>query len=394
MIIIVPFLIKQIGSENFGKLEFAKSVAYYFTILINFGFNYTSTQRIAVARSDQKTLNKIFVSTYICKIGLILITIPLLLLVLNSFEILGRNKIVFVGFWLLSIMSGLVPGFIYQGLNKMHNMVAIDLFFRSIFVVFIFLSIKSSEDMWMYPFGYVIADGLRCVLGVLWLIYRYKFRVVSIDWSYTFGLFRESFFVFGSSLSRTIYDKFPQIIIGTTLGAGSVAVYVVSTKIIGELYILIYQISQAMFPVVAKRAIKDIRGAIIFCKKILLVAIPAILFVLAVIYVNSEMIVEKLSAKRVVGGAEILRCCIVLPLVVFIYTFAANSFLIPTGNSKNYSKIVLSVSIVSMTVLYLFRYGLSLLNICQVLVCAEILTCCVILVYAFSIVSKKLSKAE
>ena len=72
-LILIPYISRIVGVENYGKLEYARVFVLYFTVLIDYGFNYTATREIALNRDDKVQLNKIFTQVIICKIVLFLL---------------------------------------------------------------------------------------------------------------------------------------------------------------------------------------------------------------------------------------------------------------------------------------------------------------------------------
>ena len=55
-VIIVPFVIRALGVEAFGKASYAQNIVAYLTILVNFGFDYSATQDVAINRDDKEKL--------------------------------------------------------------------------------------------------------------------------------------------------------------------------------------------------------------------------------------------------------------------------------------------------------------------------------------------------
>ena len=80
-LIVIPYLMIVLGAENYGFIGLSTAFSQYFVLIIDFGFNFTATKRIAIAKesNDSELLNKTFFSTLYCKIILFVISIILLL---------------------------------------------------------------------------------------------------------------------------------------------------------------------------------------------------------------------------------------------------------------------------------------------------------------------------
>src|SRR5690606_41559561 len=69
-----PYLIKTIGTDQYGSLIYSQAIIGYFVILINFGFSITATREIAPNREDKRKLSSIVSATYFIKLCLFIIS--------------------------------------------------------------------------------------------------------------------------------------------------------------------------------------------------------------------------------------------------------------------------------------------------------------------------------
>jgi O-antigen/teichoic acid export membrane protein len=84
-IITFPIIARIIGPEKFGAISFAAAAVTYFTLLINYGFDLSSTRAIAKNKDDIQERNKVFSEVLFAKIFLLGISI----LVFRRKEIVG-----------------------------------------------------------------------------------------------------------------------------------------------------------------------------------------------------------------------------------------------------------------------------------------------------------------
>ncbi|NMD03315.1 MAG: oligosaccharide flippase family protein, partial [Bacteroidales bacterium] len=81
-IILIPYLYRILGKENYGLVVFAQTVALYFSIIVNYGFNVTATRDISVNRDNQIKRSEIISYVLAIKILFFVISsIPLSLLI-------------------------------------------------------------------------------------------------------------------------------------------------------------------------------------------------------------------------------------------------------------------------------------------------------------------------
>ena len=147
-LIIYPYLIRILGKELYGTIIFTQTVATYFSIFINFGFNIFGAKEIAINKQNIEKINEIFSSILIIKSIFWIISILILIISLFLLHI-GVDKIILYIFsFLICINEVLFPQWFFQGIEKMkYNNKSIIYYFNSIFctdkrAIFISSSIK------------------------------------------------------------------------------------------------------------------------------------------------------------------------------------------------------------------------------------------------------------
>ena len=59
-LVLIQYIIRTAGLEAFGKISYAQNIILYLTVLVNFGFEYSATQEVALNRDNRKQTNIIF----------------------------------------------------------------------------------------------------------------------------------------------------------------------------------------------------------------------------------------------------------------------------------------------------------------------------------------------
>jgi PST family polysaccharide transporter len=54
----VPYLVRVLGVENYGRVAFAYAFIQYFVVLTDYGFNLSATQKVALLRDDAVSLSR------------------------------------------------------------------------------------------------------------------------------------------------------------------------------------------------------------------------------------------------------------------------------------------------------------------------------------------------
>ena len=59
-ILLIPYLLKTVGEEKFGIYIFSWTFIFYFVYLVNYGFDFSATNQIAINKIDKYKISNIF----------------------------------------------------------------------------------------------------------------------------------------------------------------------------------------------------------------------------------------------------------------------------------------------------------------------------------------------
>lgn len=74
----LPYIIRTVGTGNYGIVVFAQTVISYFIVLVNFGLDVSAVKDVSVARNDRPKLNEVVSSVLLIKTILFLISFVIL----------------------------------------------------------------------------------------------------------------------------------------------------------------------------------------------------------------------------------------------------------------------------------------------------------------------------
>ena len=78
-LIILPYLVRVLGSEKYGLVMIAQSVALFLTIVVDFGFNISATKEVASIKNDKEKLSQFYWNIVFIKFVLIIVTFIIIL---------------------------------------------------------------------------------------------------------------------------------------------------------------------------------------------------------------------------------------------------------------------------------------------------------------------------
>jgi len=257
-LLIVPYVSRVIGLDNFGKLEFARTLVVYFTIFIDYGFNLTVTREISINRNNKEELNRIVSETYVAKFILFIVATVALYILTVLFEDYNNMSFLLWVTFLINIGFFLFPLWFFQGIERLSKIAFINFFIKVLFFLSIFFVIKNKEDFWKYNF---IISMVQIIIGIvsIYILRRtYNIQYTKVNFKRLIKKYKDGFNVFLSTILVSIFVTYAFILLkkyGTDSDLGAYSTAIKLAMIIQGLVILPF--AQSFFPHISKLAVED-----------------------------------------------------------------------------------------------------------------------------------------
>lgn len=206
-LLVTPYLVSRIGIENFGKSTYVLGIMAFLSVIIEYGFNITTTKEISINRNNKVSLSIIYTNTVISKGLLFIFVLFFLLAYILFYNTCGHATENNLYFFSISYIIGqaLLPQWIFQGLEKMVTVSIVNAFSKLLYIALVFTIIKKAED-------YIIVNlllGLSMVLNAIVLniiLYvKHEIKIVKTSYSNVINSLSESWNTFISSASINLY---------------------------------------------------------------------------------------------------------------------------------------------------------------------------------------------
>lgn len=191
----VPYLAHTIGVSRYGDIAFASAVMVYFQTVVDYGFVYSSVREIAKCQNEIDKISNIYSRVLFSRMLLALFSLSILLLLIISIPIFRENSLILLVSFLLVIGQALFPDWLFQGLERMKYITIFNVMIKSVFLVCVFVFIKSPNDYWMQPLfvslGYIISGIIAVIIVRKWGIRlrRISFNEIKIGIKNNFDIF-------------------------------------------------------------------------------------------------------------------------------------------------------------------------------------------------------------
>lgn len=356
-LITYPYLIRTLGSGEYGRIIFYQSILAFFVIFISFGFQIISTQNISKSRDDKNELNKIVTSTYIIKL---LFTIISFLIITTYFLISKTRGSDLILILLLSsalIYELFFPIWYFQGIEKMNYVSYYNGIPKVIQVVSIFVFVMNENDTLTYASILAATSILTVILSLIKVFYIDRITLVKLKFKEINRYYKQSLPIFHTTVFVTINVQVSKTIIGSSLGMSQLALYDLSEKVVNILKTPFGTFGQALFPKSARESFRELKKPII---AMIFISIIAIIFV----NVFAENIVLFLGGRDMLEAADYLRIMSVAIVGAVISTSFSIHVLIPSGNGKDVSLVYMFTSLFFCSLLFML-YILGQLTIAK-----------------------------
>lgn len=353
-LITLPYLVRVLGPEKYGLINFAAAFIYYFVLLTDYGFNLSATREISINRENKQKVLSIFNSVMFVKFVLMIISLIIMLATVFFIPKFRQDWLIYIYTFGMVLGNILFPIWLFQGMEKMRLVALLNLLAKFIFVIAIFIFVKRQSDYIYVPLitsiGFMTAGVISLVIAArrFGIIFRMPARE---DCIYSM---KEGWHVFISTVSVSLYTSSNAFILGLFTNNTIVGYYSASERIIRSGQRLINPISQTLYPHISKLVADSKEKAAYFIRKVIVIfggvgfAASILLFVLAAPIVN------------IILGNQFEQSIIVLKILAFLPFMDAlsNIFGIQTMLTFNMkealSKIYISGGIINIILALIF----------------------------------------
>ena len=294
-LLILPYLVRTIGTKMFGLVMFAQTVATIFTLITDFGFSITGTRALSILKKNRSMKGELFFGVMSIKFALIILLLFFLFALTSTSDKFSQNKLIYYYSFGVTIGMTIFPSWFFHGIQNMKVITIVNAASRTLFAGLVFMFITKPEDFLLVP---LFNSASYIITGLFGLFYALKFLKIKVpSIVFIFNLVKESFKLFLSNLSTSLYSSFNILIIGLLTNDTLTGVYASFEKIILALKNIYTPIYQAVFPWLStqtnqKRIIKKMSRIVFFLGLFGVVALISFSEEILILMFNDEIILS------------------------------------------------------------------------------------------------------
>lgn len=350
-LLIVPFLVRVLGPENFGLISFSQAFVNYFILLTDYGFNLSATRISSTLRDDREKLSLLFCSVMVAKGGLLLLSAGVLLLLIVTvpfFQSEWRLHLVVFG----SVAGHvLFPQWYFQGIEKMRYIAIVTLVFKLATVAALFLTVQGPDDF-LWAAG--IQSAGMMASGLAAFILAPAATRLGLRWppmEAVKSVLREGRDVFFSTAAVSLYTNSNTFIVGLLTNPTEVGFFSAAEKLIRAVLNLLSPISQSVYPHISHMVLHAPAQAALFLSRLFWLFCSGSFLVSAVLFAGSGRIVGILFGQGFAPSAVIFRWMAFLPFVISISNVFGIQTLLTFGHHRIYSRNLIGAGILNVVLI-------------------------------------------
>lgn len=248
-LLMFPYLSRVLSVGAFGVIGYATSLCTVFQMVIEYGFQLSTTADIALCRSNKVKVSRI-VSTMTCsKLLLAVVSFAAFLACCFLVDSLRGYAALLVLFFADYAIKALLPDSYFRGIERMGEITVRSVAVRSGILVGTLLLVKGDETLYAYPIIMIVCD-MAALAWAFVLIRRDGIALVRPSAGDVVSAIREGFWFFVSRISASINGSLGSLFLGTAFSPDSfvMGIYSGATRLSTAAQQMTSPIGDALYP--------------------------------------------------------------------------------------------------------------------------------------------------
>lgn len=352
-IITLPYLVRILGPEKYGLVNFAAAFIGYFTILTDYGFNLSATQEISVNRNDSKRVSEIFSSVLTLKMFFFILSSLIFFVLVFLVPQFREHLLLFFVTFLSVLGTALFPLWFYQGIEKMNYILVITVFVRLIITVLVFVLIKNENDFIKLAGLNTAAQFVIGTIGLQLALSRFGIKYTVPKLSLLKQQLQNGWNLFLSTVWINLYTTSNVFILGLFAPANVVGYFAAADKIRLAFQGILSPMSQSVFPYVNKLLSESYERFINFNRKLFKIALIVGIIISITLFLLAEPLVNFVLGKNYIQSVLVLKIIAWLPLVIFLSNVLGIQTMLPLNKHKSFAVILFFAAMINLTLSFI-----------------------------------------
>lgn len=351
-LLLIPVLTKRISADDFGVYMYTMSFSAWLAILIEYGFNISSTREIACANGVEH-VTSIVTGTQSAKLLLIIATIPFLLFAICLIPVFDGHTFWAIVAWLLGILTALSPIYYFQGRENLKFVGYAEVLSGLVMLGAVYFMIHDSQDFYLLAF-IILAARILSLLILSWRMYSGKNIEIRNLLNFGQGIDRlkNGFNIFVFQAAVSLYTSFNVVFLGFFCSPVQVGIYASAERLMRAGIGFMGQFSNAIFPRLNALNAKDpvkmkkLRSKVLI--SFFVMGICGMLFT----WVISPTVVNYMFAEHANDVLEVLEILAVIVPAIALSNVLGFQYLLVDRREKIFNVIISCAALINVLMAY------------------------------------------
>lgn len=358
-LITVPYLVRILHPAQFGLLAFSQGIVLCFSVITDYGFDFTATRAIAANRRDGAAIRRIAWTTLCAKFLLLFASACVLTLLVATVPKLRETPQLFAVSFLYVLGTAMFPVWLLQGLEELKVAALAMCIARMLIVPALFFFVRHAGD-------YVTAAALQASVEVVAtaIAVPIMWRRVDLRWlaptrADLSHSFRVGWPLFLSTSSLYLSASSTPVILGFVSTKAEVGYYSAAEKLIRACAALLGPANQALYPRIAATKVQSDALALKLIRRSLLFLGGISLCISLLVFCFADSVCRLVLGPAFVPSIYLLKWMAPLPFLSALLSVLGTQTMLAFEMDSVMSRILLQGSILAfpLTLLLAWKFG-------------------------------------
>lgn len=316
-ILTVPYVVRIIGPDKLGLLNFSLAYIAYFTLLINYGFEMAAVRTIAANRFDKAVVDKMFSEVIAGKIVLWVVSSVIFGFVTYLNPQFHEHAWLHICTYITTIAMVLSPFWVYQAMEDLGRVAVFNLVVKVLVTLSVFLFIREANDYVYQNLSLSVSQVAINAIALGIALKRFKITFAWPSVARLLNRFKEDSTLFFSSVMITIYASSTVFFLGLLSTSYQVGIFSAGTRLEGIARSFVaLALNQAFFPIVANAFGKGRENGLKLVRTAFLPLVGLMVLITIGLQIIAPYFVTIFYGAAFADAIPVLRIVAFLPIII------------------------------------------------------------------------------
>lgn len=338
----VPYVVRIIGPEKYGLVNFAQTYTNSFVLIIIYGFELSATRKIALLRDKKERFNYVFCNTLYAQSLLFLLSSMLFFFPLFIFDKFSKDLALYLYNFPLLIGTLFFPTWLYAGFQHLAKRAIFNFIIRFLFTISIFVFVRSESDYIYLPISLSLGQVIVAIMTFLLALRSYKIKFIKPRIHPVIKELKDGLMTFFSILISNFYNNMSIFILGIMTNDINVGYFTAVSKVVQIVkYLVLLPVSQSLYPYLGSKIAESRKEGLRLLRKAFIITGSFSLVVCCFVFIFADPIVKIIFGDKFSDSASAMRIIAFIPLMVALSNMFGMQGLLNFKLDKEYLKVIL-----------------------------------------------------